>query len=120
MTKKTPRILNAHAKKRAAERYNLDLNRDARQEIVRKIQHNEAEFVAKQSNNRSLWRVDYQNESLNVVYDKARSTMCTVLPKEAHEFQERTDWHQAEHEHTRNSKRAEITAELAELWKDVE
>lgn len=120
MTKKTPKILNAHAKKRAAERYNLDLNRDARQEIVRKIQHNEAEFVGKQSNNRSFWRVDHAGESLNVVYDKQRSTMCTVLPKEAKEFQQPTDWTAAEHEHQHQKTRREITEEMAEIWKDVE
>ena len=118
--KKTPKILNAHAKKRAAERYHIDLNRDARQEIVRKIQHNEAEFVGKQSNNRSFWRVDHAGESLNVVYDKQRSTMCTVLPKEAREFQHGPDLKQA-HEHNEFQKtRREITAELAEIWKDVE
>jgi hypothetical protein len=118
--KKTPKILNAHAKKRAAERYHIDLNRDARQEIVRKIQHNEAEFVGKQSNNRSFWRVEHGGESLNVVYDKQRSTMCTVLPKEAKEFQHGTDWTQAEHEHQRTNAKAAITAEMAEIWKDVE
>lgn len=118
--KKTPKILNAHAKKRAAERYNIDLNREARQEIVHKIQHNEAEFVGKQSNNRSFWRVQHQGESLNVVYDKQRSTMCTVLPKDAKEFTQPTDWTHAEHEHQRMKSRAEITAELSEIWKDVE
>jgi len=118
--KKTPKILNAHAKKRAAERYHIDLNRDARQEIVRKIQHNEAEFVGKQSNNRSFWRVQHAGESLNVVYDKQRSTMCTVLPKEAREFQQPTDWTTAEHEQERTKSRAAITAELADIWKDVE
>jgi hypothetical protein len=118
--KKTPKILNAHAKKRAAERYNIDLNREARQEIVHKIQSNQAEFVGKQSNNRSFWRVEHGGEHLNVVYDKLRSTMCTVLPKEAKEFQKPTDWTQAEHEHQRKESRAEITAEMAEIWKDVE
>jgi len=120
VTKKTPKILNAHAKKRAAERYHIDLNRDARQEIVRKIQHNEAEFVGKQSNNRSFWRVDHAGESLNVVYDKARSTMCTVLPKDAKEFQQPTDWTSAEHHVQHAKSRAEITAEMSEIWKDVE
>lgn len=118
--KKTSKILNAHAKKRAAERYNLDLNHDARQEIIRKIQSNEAEFVGKQSNNRSFWRVDHGGESLNVVYDKLRSAMCTVLPKEAKEFQQPSDWTQAEHENQRVKARAEITAEFSEIWKDVE
>lgn len=120
MSRKTPKILNAHAKKRAGERYGLNLNHDARREIVGMIQSNQADFVGKQSNNRSLWRVQYQNESLNVVYDKARNTMCTVLPKGAHEFQKGTDWRSAEHEHQRMRARAEITAELTEIWKDVE
>ena len=116
--KKTPKILNAHAKKRAEERYGLNLNKEARHEIVSMIQTNQAEFVGKQSNNRSLWRVNYQNQSLNVVYDKARSTMCTVLPKEAHEFQE-GGWVEPEVQTTATQSRAEITSELSEIWKDV-
>lgn len=119
--KKTSQILNAHAKKRAEERYGLSLNHDQRREIVGMIQSNQAEFVGKQSNNRTLWRVQYQEQSLNVVYDKARNAMCTVLPKEAHEFQEgTTDWKSAEREQERSHSRREITAELAEIWKDVE
>ncbi len=118
--KKTSKILNAHAKKRAEERYGLNLNKEARHEIVQMIQTNQAEFVGKQSNNRSLWRVQYQEHSLNVVYDKARSTMCTVLPKEAVEFQE-GGWEQPEsNAHKTAQVKASITAELSELWKDVE
>lgn len=117
--KKTPKILNAHAKKRAEERYGLNLNKEARREIVSKIQANQAEFVGKQSNNRSLWRVQYRDQSLNVVYDKARSTMCTVLPKEASEFQE-GGWTEPESTHTSAQTRTEITAELSDLWKDTE
>lgn len=116
--KKTPKILNAHAKKRAEERYGLNLNKEARHEIVQMIQTNQAEFVGKQSNTRSLWRVQYQDQSLNVVYDKARNTMCTVLPKEAHEFQE-GGW-SAPKTKTTSISRAEITAELSSLWKDTE
>lgn len=119
MQKKTPKILNAHAKRRAAERYDLSLNKDARREIVHMIQTNQAEFVAKQSNNRSLWKVSFQDKSLNVVYDKHRSTLCTVLPPEAREFQ-RTDWGPAEREAQKASARSQVTAELAELWKDEE
>lgn len=117
--KKTPRVLNAHAKKRAEERYGISLNKEARHEIVGMIQSNRAEFIGKQSNNRSLWRVQYQDQSLNVVYDKARSTMCTVLPKEAQEFQA-GPWKQDAHQRDFVQTKAEITAELSELWKDVE
>jgi hypothetical protein len=118
--KKTPKKLNAHAKRRAEERYGLNLNKEARHEIVSMIQQNQAEFVGKQSNTRSLWRVNYQEQSLNVVYDKARNTMCTVLPKEAHEFQPGTSDGRSEEHHEKVQARAEITAELSELWKDIE
>jgi len=81
--KKTPAILNQHAKKRAKERYGIDLNKYARREITASIQSNQAEFVHKTSHNRSLWRVSHEGETLNVVYDKQRKTFCTVLPKDA-------------------------------------
>jgi hypothetical protein len=118
--KKTPQILNAHAKQRAEERYGLNLNKQARHDVVQMIQTNQAEFVGKQSNSRTLWRVQYQDQSLNVVYDKVRSTVCTVLPKEAHEFQE-GGWQEPEPEvQATGQSRAAITAELSELWKDVD
>lgn len=119
MSKKTPKILNAHAKRRAAERYDLELNKDARREIVQKIQTNQAEFVHKQSNNRSLWKVNFQDKTLNVVYDKQRSTLCTVLPPDAREFRFSHSEHGQKQFEERESRR-EVTAELAELWKDEE
>ena len=113
---KTPKILNAHAKKRAEERYGVNLNKHARREIVQMIKSQQADFVSKQSNNRSLWRVTYQGEPLNVVYDRQRGTMCTVLPKDAKEFQQaegsqprRTNWSSA-------YQRREVTQELTDLW----
>lgn len=110
--KKTPKILNAHAKRRAEERYGLELNKDARREIVQMIQSNQAEFVSRTSNNRTLWKVPYQDETLNVVYDKARQAMCTVLPKDAAEFQ-KTDWSEAEKALQKQSARQAITDELS-------
>ena len=121
MSKKTPQILNAHAKQRAEERYNLNLNKQARHEIVQMIQTNQAEFVGKESNTRTLWRVQYQDQSLNVVYDKARSTMCTVLPQNAVEFQSGYEHHEPQFEGKATGQtRAQITAELADIWKDTE
>lgn len=120
--KKTSQVLSAHAKKRAEERYGLSLNHDQRREIVDMIQSQQAEFIGKQSNTRSLWRVQFQDQSLNVVYDKARRAMCTVLPKEAYEFQDGTDWKSTEDPEREAQKlqtRRNITAELAEIWKDA-
>ncbi len=119
-SRKTPHVLNVHAKQRAKERYGINLNKQARHEIVQMIQTNQAEFVGKESNSRTLWRVQYQDQSLNVVYDKARSTMCTVLPKEAAEFQP-GGWEEPRFEGKATGQtRSQITAELSEIWKDVE
>ena len=117
---KTPRILNAHAKKRAEERYDVNLNKHARREVVRMIKGEApgAEYIGRQSNNRTFWRVEHGGEKLNVVYDKQRNTLCTVLPKEAREFQAGTDWSQATRTHENAAKREAVTAELAEIWKD--
>lgn len=84
---KTRKILNEHVKHRAEERYGLSLNKHDRREIVNKIQTNDATFVASQSNSRTLWKVSCQDETLNVVYDKKRHVLCTVLPQNAWEFQ---------------------------------
>jgi hypothetical protein len=125
MAKKTPHKLNMHAKKRAEERYGINLNKHARREIVQMIQTNseQAQFVAKESNNRTLWRINYQNENLNVVYDKLRETLATVLPKEAVEFQcstaipNESDVQKGESCRKVES-RGQITDELRALWKD--
>jgi len=115
MGKKTSEILNAHAKKRAEERYGVKLNHEDRRQIVNMIQNKEAEYIGKQSNNRTFWRVNYQDKSLNVVYDKARSAMCTVLPPDAPEF---TMSVPNEKHDERKSRYDKITAELSEIWKD--
>ena len=84
---KTKHDVEMHAKKRARQRAGVDLNHDDRRNIVKMIQSGEADFVAKQSNTRSLFKVDYEDTSLNVVYDKARHALRTVLPQSAWEFQ---------------------------------
>jgi hypothetical protein len=113
-SKKTPAILNRHAKKAAQERYGVDLNKHARREITAKIRSSEAEFVCRSSDNRTLWKVPYEGETLNVVYDRKRQTLCTVLPKDAYEFQQPPHW-SAEKAEARATRRA-ITDELRALW----
>lgn len=110
---KTPKILNSHAKRRAEERYGIDLNKQARREIIKMIQTeaDQAQFISRESNSRSLWQVTYNNQPLNIVYDKARSALATVLPTDAVEFQNV----QCSVKTTRTD---EITSELTALWKD--
>jgi hypothetical protein len=72
-----------HAKRRAFERYALDLHQDAQASIVRAIQGGEARFLRRQSWRVTLWEVEHDGQRLPVVYDRKRKTIVTVLPEEA-------------------------------------
>jgi hypothetical protein len=121
--KKTPAVLNAHTKRRAEERYGISLNKDDRRSINQKIQTNQAEYVGRSSNTRSLWKVEHEGQTLNVVYDKLRHTCATALPQNAHEFTETMDTTNTflcsatpEEGPATKSARASITDELSRLW----
>jgi hypothetical protein len=73
---------NAHAKQRALERYGIVLNSKQRYEILKKIQTNQAEFLERQSNSRSVFIVELNNVKLKIVYDGNRKLLRTVLPIE--------------------------------------
>jgi hypothetical protein len=117
--KKTPAKLNAHTKKRAEQRYGLTLNKDDRREIIQKIQTNQAQYVGRSSLTRSLWQVEHEGQTMNVVYDKPRHTLCTALPTDAHEFQ-KSAMVQPEEPKQASSIRSQITEELTRLWCDEE
>lgn len=69
-----------HARRRAAERYDLDLHQDAQQKIIRAIQGGEAKFIRRQSLRVTVWEVEFEGRKLPVVYDRKRKTIATVLP----------------------------------------
>jgi hypothetical protein len=86
-----------HARRRAKERYDVNLNKDARRQIVHQIQNSlenlsqparglstvtpsSATFLAKQSNRVTEWEVPYEGQDLRVLYDKKRKTLITCLP----------------------------------------
>jgi hypothetical protein len=85
-----------HARRRAKERYDVNLNKDARRQIVHQIQcglenlsqtttqdslrTSSATFLAKQSNRVTEWEVPYEGQDLHVLYDKKRKTLITCLP----------------------------------------
>jgi hypothetical protein len=86
-----------HARHRAKERYGVDLNKDARRQIVSQIQESleninvtrstmstvtpsSATFLAKQSNRVTEWEVPYEGQDLHVLYDGKRKTLITCLP----------------------------------------
>lgn len=74
---------NRHAKRRAMERYEIDLNRHKRLEIVHMIQTGKAQLVRKQSHRVTIFSLQYEGKEVVVVYDGQRKTLATFLPIEA-------------------------------------
>jgi hypothetical protein len=74
---------NRHAKRRAMERYGIDLNRHKRLEMIHMIQSGQAECVRKQSHRVTIFSLQYEGKEVIVVYDRQRKTLASFLPIEA-------------------------------------
>jgi len=48
-------------------------------DIVSRIQQGDGEFIKKQSNRVSLWKMDIAGQEATVVYDKMRKTIVSVI-----------------------------------------
>lgn len=69
-----------HARRRASERLGLNLNSEHYSAIISRIQRNtDVEFVGRQSNRVTLWRVHFNEKEFIAVYDKHRKSLVTVL-----------------------------------------
>ena len=65
-----------HFQKRSLERVGVLLNE---KELVRKIQNHELEFVERQSNRKTVFRLKYLDKTYRIVYDKQRKQIITIL-----------------------------------------
>lgn len=68
-----------HAKKRAKQRYKIDLSHEEYEALCRQIRDGESIFVKKQSNTRTIHDVTYKNKVMRAVYDKLRKCIVTFL-----------------------------------------
>lgn len=101
-----------HTKRRARERYGVDLNKDDRRAITQNIKESlevknragrvpcsatntttpaNATFLAKHSNRVSEWEVPYEQHNLRVLYDSKRNSLITCLPPLSEEKDEDDD-----------------------------
>jgi hypothetical protein len=84
--KKSKKKLQKHAFRRGKTRFDTNLHQHRQTTIVKTIQGDEtfvgcsATFLEKQSNNRSLWLVESEGETLPVIYDKTYKSLVTVFP----------------------------------------
>lgn len=72
-----------HAKRRAAERYDLELTEQDLHKLIRSIQSGEGQLIRRQSHRVSIWSVICQTKECVVVYDKMRKNIASFLPLEA-------------------------------------
>lgn len=72
---------NAHFKRRMIERYNIFFNRKEKAKVLSSIKcdHEDAVFLYKKSNTRSVWQVEMQGKRIPIVYDRARQNLVTCL-----------------------------------------
>lgn len=79
-----------HALKRLKERFNIEITENEYNSIVNSIKNlgngkkrtYEVEFLDKQSNARSLYKIYYNNVELYAIYNKINGSICTFLRKE--------------------------------------
>ena len=72
----------SHAKTRFKERYNKDLNSGDYNECIQKIQNNQAEFLRRQCNRATIWRLKVAGQTAIAVYDNNRHAIVTFLTEE--------------------------------------
>lgn len=71
--------LRKHAKKRALTRFNMLLLRKDFNTIIKTIHTNKALLLERQSNRVSRWVLEYQGVLMQVVYDRQRRTVVTLM-----------------------------------------
>lgn len=75
--------LHAHARKRAKERYGIQLTKELCRRIIAAIQSsdsNRRKLVVKQSLLRTVFDVPIDGQTFRVVYDTKRHCIATFLP----------------------------------------
>jgi len=69
-----------HARRRARERYDLELTNADITRIVGAIRHGESVSTKKLTNTRTLHVVKFNEQLMRVIYDNKRHNVCTFLP----------------------------------------
>ena len=71
-----------HSKRRAGERYGINLSKDLYQQVSKMIQSGRSEFVEKQTLTKTVHYVELNGHRCKVVYSKKYRGVTTFLPQE--------------------------------------
>lgn len=77
MKKKT--CQNSHARRRALERFGLNMGPVRHAKLVRDVQSGAARFVERQSNRVTVWDADLDGHTVRIIYDGSRKQIVTFL-----------------------------------------
>lgn len=69
-----------HFRRRAAERYDIDVTNGDVASAIRKIQSGKARFIRRTSLRATVWELPVAGIPCRVVYDNKRKTLITALP----------------------------------------
>lgn len=70
------KAVKKHFFRRSLERVGVLLDEN---DLIRKIQNHELEFVERQSNRKTVFRLEYNGQKYRIVYDKVRKQIITIL-----------------------------------------
>ena len=98
-----------HAMRRFGERMGFGLSSETYADLSRQIQDGQAQFVRKQSNRVTIWRLMYEGKPVRVAYDKDRHQIITFIPENP--VAERKD-----NMHPNEPKLADLNAMLKDLY----
>jgi hypothetical protein len=83
-----------HAKKRARQRFGLNLSEHQLEELARDVQAQKFKFLERQSQRITVWLATIEEMEVVVVYDNKRQSVTTLIPyewwKENHEVLPKT------------------------------
>lgn len=71
-----------HAKRRALQRFGIELTDEKRQNILNQINSGKSRLVRRQSHRVAIHEVTLDGVLIHVVYDKHRKEVVTLLPPE--------------------------------------
>ncbi len=78
---KTRKVAFQHTARRAASRYGITLSLSDYERLVKQIQSNEAQFVARQSSSRSIFLVEHAGVWMKAVYQPGIGILTVLAPE---------------------------------------
>jgi len=86
--KQNPIARRKHARVRAVERYGIELTKKTRREILLLIRQGKILQSRRISTSRSIHKVEYQGQTIVLVYSRTTKDIVTVLPPDCRELAE--------------------------------